>query len=362
MNFISKRNFYFNSLSKKLFFFSLFMLFFIIGFFIHININTHFTFESYQTVFADIDDNADRGKSGFVKNPGDTSSSSISLTSRVPEQPLVFITLSQIPYTGFKAGLPLTVLYWFILLLWSSALAYILLVRKFGTGIFVTAKVGIGNRFQFSQKLSVKTKEPEETFQPIHQPPQTKPAFNLTAKATDTLILQTERNGVKSPWLELKRSTTGRTGNVESKEILQIEKNTVPTQTITRTVAQVIEVKRETNTQTLTKLISSIVLADTDRVLEVLQTYKSNTKSISEILVQSLCEIDKLYCRRLGEDEQLSDERVEDIFEDWSNEDLQKLIQKLSLGIGQNHLSQETSAKVAFLRALEFSQEVKERK
>ncbi len=41
------------------------------------------------------------------------------------EQPLAFVSLSQIPYTGFEAGVLLTFAFWFAVVLWSIAMTYI---------------------------------------------------------------------------------------------------------------------------------------------------------------------------------------------------------------------------------------------
>jgi hypothetical protein len=44
-------------------------------------------------------------------------------------QPLAFVTLSQIPYTGLELGSIGTIIYWIILIIWSSAVAYLVLFK-----------------------------------------------------------------------------------------------------------------------------------------------------------------------------------------------------------------------------------------
>jgi len=66
-----------------------------------------------------------------------------------------------------------------------------------------------------------------------------------------------------------------------------------------------------------------------------------------------------LYARRMGENETLKDESIEDLFENWDNKDIGQLVHVLSTGIDQNYLTQHTSAKMALLRGLECAQEVK---
>jgi len=93
--------------------------------------------------------------------------------------------------------------------------------------------------------------------------------------------------------------------------------------------------------------------------MEIIQGYKATQKDISEVLIQTLCELDRLYARRIGENESLKDESIEDFFENWENKDIERLVHMLSTGIDQNYLTQHTSAKMAFLRALEYAQEVR---
>ncbi|GEM_PF-3381799 len=45
------------------------------------------------------------------------------------EQPLAFVTLSQIPYTGIELGQFGTVIYWLFLTIWSGAIAYLVLFK-----------------------------------------------------------------------------------------------------------------------------------------------------------------------------------------------------------------------------------------
>jgi len=44
-------------------------------------------------------------------------------------QPLAFVTLSQIPYTGLELGSVGTIIYWIILIIWSGAVAYLVLFK-----------------------------------------------------------------------------------------------------------------------------------------------------------------------------------------------------------------------------------------
>ena len=54
----------------------------------------------------------------------------VALFKKPGEQPLAFVYLSQIPYTGFEAGVALTILFWFAVILWSLGLTYVFLGKR----------------------------------------------------------------------------------------------------------------------------------------------------------------------------------------------------------------------------------------
>lgn len=61
---------------------------------------------------------------------GVTGGPNVSLFQQPGDQPLAFVSLSQVPYTGFEAGTALTFLFWFAVALWSFGLAYIFVGKQ----------------------------------------------------------------------------------------------------------------------------------------------------------------------------------------------------------------------------------------
>lgn len=61
---------------------------------------------------------------------GVTGGPNVSLFQQPGDQPLAFVSLSQVPYTGFEAGTILTFLFWFAVALWSFGLAYIFMGKR----------------------------------------------------------------------------------------------------------------------------------------------------------------------------------------------------------------------------------------
>ena len=74
------------------------------------------------TVTVDVDNG---GGGGGRRNPR----ISIDFLPPAPQADLAFVTLSQIPYTGLDLGPVGTIFYWTILIIWSGALAYLVLFK-----------------------------------------------------------------------------------------------------------------------------------------------------------------------------------------------------------------------------------------
>lgn len=72
------------------------------------------------------------GSGGCTSNCGGGSTSpnvTIDFLKEPGLQPLAFVTLSQIPYTGLELGSVGTTIYWIILIIWSGAVAYLVLFK-----------------------------------------------------------------------------------------------------------------------------------------------------------------------------------------------------------------------------------------
>lgn len=68
------------------------------------------------------------GPGGCVGNcGGGLNQPNVVLFQKPGDQPLAFVSLSQIPYTGFEAGPVLTFFFWLAVMLWSAGIAYIII-------------------------------------------------------------------------------------------------------------------------------------------------------------------------------------------------------------------------------------------
>lgn len=311
-------------------------------------------------VSGDSGDGGTPASTGGVGGGGGINSPTVTVDSSgfpvAGEQPLSFITLSQIPYTGFKAGTLMASIYWTVLILVSGIIAYSLLIKKVG------AKLLYALRHTFGNDNAYVVEEDEEELIINEQINTTQEdSFSLSSTkyegmATDAIILKTDTNG-RSPRLELKRTGVVKKDTVETPFISESVVNTsVSKNNFQNTSNNVLH--------SITEVIRIIKQGDINSFLEMIKKYRKGDETVqrdlSEILVQMLCEMDRLYARRIGEGESLKDESVEDIFKNWGDKDIEQLVYILSIGINQNYSTQHTSAKMAFLRALEYAQEVRE--
>ena len=94
-----------------------------------------------------------------------------------PSAPFAFVTLSQIPYTGFEAGPIEQIIYWGLLILWSAFIAYLFSVKRLG------AKMLEGLRKLVSFSLSAK---PQELLESVSVRADFKTAPHISISAPDT--------------------------------------------------------------------------------------------------------------------------------------------------------------------------------
>lgn len=74
----------------------------------------------------------EKGSGGCVGNcgGGGLNQPNVTLLNKPGDQPLAFVSLSQVPYTGFEAGVLLTILFWLAVAVWSAGIAYIVVGKQ----------------------------------------------------------------------------------------------------------------------------------------------------------------------------------------------------------------------------------------
>ena len=129
--------------------------------------------------------NVEGGSGGCTSNcgGGGGQTPTITLFSHPSTQPLAYLYLSQIPYTGLDLGPLGTVLYWFALIAWSFALAYLAL---FGALPYAQEKArGFGMRVAVALNAPAPEQErapaPPPVMQRAHAPAPPKPSMPTQA-------------------------------------------------------------------------------------------------------------------------------------------------------------------------------------
>ena len=83
------------------------------------------------------------------------------------DQPLAFVSLSQIPYTGFEAGPLLSLLFWFAVVLWSFGIAYVL-VGKESVRYAMRRMFGVAPLLAFNRNTVSEQRNTYEHDEPTH--------------------------------------------------------------------------------------------------------------------------------------------------------------------------------------------------
>ena len=109
--------------------------------------------------------------------PGGLNAPNVVLLPGAQSAPFAFVTLSQIPYTGFEAGPIEQIIYWGLLILWSAFIAYLFSVKRLG------AKMLEGLRKLVSFSLSAK---PQELLESVSVRADFKTAPHISISAPDT--------------------------------------------------------------------------------------------------------------------------------------------------------------------------------
>lgn len=85
----------------------------------------------YGTTTCSVAVEVEKGGGGCQGNcGGGLNQPTVTLLNKPGEQPLAFVSLSQVPYTGFEAGALLTMIFWFAVVAWSIGITYIFVGKE----------------------------------------------------------------------------------------------------------------------------------------------------------------------------------------------------------------------------------------
>ena len=285
------------------------------------------------------------------------------------EAPLAYLYLSQIPYTGLELGTFGTIIYWLALILWSLALAYLVL---FGAVPIVGRSArGFGLRVQ----------EALNAVEPVQVPEPLIPAASPVAKAMFVAPVQKapavfedtpEPSRAYSPYEGFK--SFARNGALSIDDIVKglahsramhsaepnrEEVQTEPTYEHTEPIDEIAgptpsqpvqDSVRPTRSKGLHGFISVLVQGNREEVFATLRDQVKNGTSPEVMLTASVCLLDDAYRARI--DGTPCDPDVALITSRLDTTTLEKLVTALATAVDSSYSSGVTGAKLALTRAL----------
>ncbi len=258
----------------------------------------------------------------------------------VSAQPLTYVALSDLPYTGLDLGPGGTMLYWLMLVLWSLAVAYVILG---GALPFALRKVGI---------LTEAQTHAVHAPAPIHAPaprPVVESVAAPVAHAAPTSTYEAFKAKSAEEPLTIEDIVKGLSSAADDSHLLP------PIPQSVRTVAAPVASARTEPTATpsdVPAFLAAMFAGDKDAVFAKLRDVTKAGEDAQEFLTHAVFALDDAY-RAKTEGAPVHPE-IAKVCENCAPNFLEKLIETLSTAVDSSYTAGTTAAKVAVTRALKL--------
>lgn len=321
---------------------------------------------------------------------------SLSVLDNPGEQPLAFVYLSQIPYTGFGAGPVVTSLFWMIVFALSAFIAHIMITRgvmqKLITNIVAQGATMYNNTTVKNTMNFTDTPTTDDTDEEMDDTPTPQPSTpvnlsgTLEARAHEENILVSSEGlniviglggGTEHGASEILETLLTRAKDTYPREdgwiLLNTKRvhNLLPHTTVSNTQEEAEEEEEETtedNVQAPTEddkdsseqietnvlvidFIKNMILKDVNKTFEILRDVKDITPP--EFIAQVVVILDEVYKDRL-EGYRNKNEEVSKLLSDWTDDSLEGVIEILAEAIDHSYKSNRIGVKVALTKMFKF--------
>jgi len=282
----------------------------------------------------------------------------------VSEQPLAFLYLSQIPYTGLDLGFMGTILYWVILISWSLAAAYLVLfgiapiinrsVRKFASRVSDMLNTPPVRSFtpavalaEPAPQLAPETSIPTHAEQNIPEPPRSYSSYDGFKSFAHQGALSVE-DIVKGL-----SSVAGSTSRVVVERVTEKAADTpTPSPRENKTEpaashASAISVDVPVSTR---GFVAALIEGDRAAVFAGLRQYVRGGGAPERLITDTVCLIDDVYRARI--DGTMCDAEIDRLAARLPTPMLETLVAALTTAVDSSYSSGITGAKLALTRAL----------
>lgn len=278
-------------------------------------------------------------------NCGGLNQPHVLLYKKPVEQPLAALYLSQIPYTGFGGGPVAQAIFWSLLALWSAGVAYVVTVKGGGTSVLAILGVGAqAARGAFERLTAAEARIISErpaakpaslSYIPVpKKPKQEKPKATSAVAAGEYGILSFDSGSNGIPRIRI-APAPGTVAPV-------IETKSVVTATTQPRMSMTLEVDPDA-------LLAALAAGDESAAFAAIRS----NPSVS--IKRSLHALDWLLHDRI-EGTHSAPPALAHLFDSWSNEKLENLIDALTCAVDRSYASPTTGAKLAITKALTVAQ------
>ncbi len=295
-------------------------------------------------------------------------SSGTSLYSRAIEAPLGAVYLSQIPYTGLDLGTVGTFMYWFMLIVWSLAVAYLVL---FGILPFMRRRLAtFGASVKSSLNEEVYVPEPHAHVHAVvmpavahevqHTAPVVQEAPTVPARVVSDGFKSFATGGtltIDDIVKGLSREsgmvfTTGEPVEEHEEEYVEEEVVAVPAPA---PATEVVPEAVATTHPDVPAFISALLAGQRDEVFGIIRAMNQTGHDIETFMTHAICALDDAYRARI--DGTPVHEEVKMITDSLETPFLEKLVTSLTPAIDGSYSTGVTGVKLALTRALTLSKD-----
>jgi len=297
--------------------------------------------------------------------------------NKVPnEQPLAFVHLSQIPYTGFANGENGTPFFWTFLVIWSGLISYMLVVREGGRKTVHAVSDVVSGLMQrhntlsenithtdFDEQVGFENALERTIGDTAHQSGIliSNEGIQLIIRASNSdevVSLQILQN-VLTHANKLYEQEDGWIHLTKDRVVLLLSQGVATDEIVARpSVASSVSRNEISSspyntTNALPVFIGWLCDGEGEKVFEFLRRISAQGSSSNEFITGVVCHLDDTYRNRI-EGGCTVDSFVREKTQSMSNDDLQQFIGCLARGIDHSYDTSHTGVKMACVRALEW--------
>lgn len=260
----------------------------------------------------------------------------ISLYRQPGEQPLAFVSLSSIPYTGYDAGPFGIALFWMLLVGWSALVAWLIVIKRVPQTL-IEKYAGAHTPHHVDEKVEpmahVSHIQPSVLAMPR---PHTKASFGdrpiPVSRFTSSRILAPIQGK-----------------SVHAEPAVHAPAHTEPAAAYIKTP---VELNLDTDyVSAVPRFISWIAEGHSEKAFNFLRNLKLSQKSAQDFMEKVVCELDDAYRHRIDATT-TPDAHTHAALSSLSNTQVEALIEALASAVDRSYGSEFTSAKIALVRAL----------